>query len=81
VAADVFRKEVERLMIEAKERGCEYIDITSKEVHTNVGGYPGKNHNMPSCCDVMYSMRKKQDEVLEAPPKGKGASLKIRYFL
>ena len=34
------------------------------------------------CCDVMYAkMVEGVDEVLAAPPKGKGASLAIEYLL
>ena len=58
----------------------DYIDIEAKDVHTTVGRYPGINHRMPVCCDVMYNRMRAGDTVLYAPPKGKGASLKIRYF-
>lgn len=65
----------------AKEIGLKYIDITSGDLHRKIGGYPGKNHNMPSCCNVMKSLMKEDDEILYAPPSGKGATLTIRYFL
>lgn len=58
----------------------EYIDLTSGAVHRATGGYPGTNHRMPVCCDVMYAAMRGDDKVLSAPPKGKGASLSIRYF-
>ncbi|MBQ6567285.1 MAG: hypothetical protein IJL80_09530 [Treponema sp.] len=58
----------------------EYIDLKSGDVHRDIGGYPGKDHRMPVCCDVMYSRMKGSDKVLYAPPKGKGATLTIRYF-
>ena len=57
-----------------------YIDVEAKDVHSSVGRYPGKNHRMPICCDVMYKKMKIGDAVLYAPPKGKGATLKIRYY-
>lgn len=81
MTAEIFRKEIERLIREAKDKGDLYIDITSGEVHRNVGGYPGKNHNMPGCCDVMYSLKRSEDIILATPLKGKGASLRIRYIL
>ena len=62
-------------------KGNEYIDIISKEVHENVGGYPGRNHNMPSCCIAMRDLMKSKDEVLQQPPKGKDATLIIRYYI
>lgn len=33
---DVFRKEIERLMRDTKERGAKYIDITSGDVYRNL---------------------------------------------
>jgi len=36
---------------------------------------------MPSCCGAMYAEQRSGDEVLYAPPKGKGPKLKIRYML
>jgi len=65
----------------AESRGEKYIDITSGELHRYVGGYPGPNHRMPVCCDVMRRMMQAGDKILYEPPKGKGATLKIRYYL
>ena len=58
------------------------VDLTSGDVHRVVGGYPAEkgNHRMPVCCDVMYEAMRGDDEVLSRPPKGKGATLKIRYY-
>jgi 5-methylcytosine-specific restriction protein A len=56
------------------------VDVNSGDLHRQVGGYPGRNHRMPVCCEVMYGKMKGDDAVLSAPPKGKGASLTIRYF-
>ncbi|WP_179093444.1 hypothetical protein [Paenibacillus sp. FSL H8-0259] len=52
----------------------------SVEDYRELGGYPGLNHSMPSCCKAMYDYKKPIDTVMEAPPKGKGATLKIRYY-
>lgn len=65
----------------AINRGINSIDITSGDLHRKVGGYPGKNHNMPGCCDVMRKMMGPRDIVVSEPEKGKGASLVIRYFI
>lgn len=60
----------------------DYVDVNAGELHRAVGGYPGKNHRMPVCCQVMYSCMKTGDKILpNGPPKGKGASLTIRYRL
>lgn len=76
-----FKDEISRLLKEAIKQGLPFIDIISGDVHRNVGGYPSKNHSMPVCCDVMYSMKRFEDVVLHSPIKGKGATLKLRYYL
>lgn len=58
----------------------DYIELISGDVHKKLGGYPSKNHRMPICCDVMYHFMKNNDEVICSPAKGKGATLKIRYY-
>ncbi len=67
--------------MQAELRGDSYIDINSGELHRKVGGYPGPNHRMPVCCNVMYREQRVGDKVLSSPPKGQGASLTIRYKL
>ena len=57
-----------------------YKDILSRDIHIECGGYPGPNHHMPQCCTAMYNMMSGDDEVLSAPPSGKGAYVKIRYY-
>lgn len=76
-----FKKALELRLATAKEQGAEYIDISSKELHMMVGGYPSKSHRMPECCRVMRQMVGANDVVLESPPKGNGATLKIRYYV
>lgn len=44
-----------------------------------LGGYPGKNHRIPDCCDVMKSLMHNNDFIIHQPLKGNGASLSIRY--
>jgi hypothetical protein len=78
---EIFRNEVIRLKNEAKEKGFPTVAIISGEVHRNIGGYPSPKHRMPICCDAMYSLKKERDEILYSPGKGKGATLKIRYYL
>jgi hypothetical protein len=77
----LFISEVQRIINEARSQGKTYVDIVSRDVHINVGGYPGDNHKMPSCCSAMRSLMKNGDIILESPPKGNGATLKIRYFV
>ena len=74
-----FKKKLEELKSGAKEAGELYVIVTSRDLHNLVGGYDTPNHRMASCCDAMYDGMKTSDEVLQAPPKGKGASLTIKY--
>jgi hypothetical protein len=36
---------------------------------------------LPVCCQIMYREQQPGDRVLEAPPKGPGATLSIEYRL
>jgi 5-methylcytosine-specific restriction protein A len=76
-----FQKELEKAFAEAYSMGRTNIDINSGELHRRVGGYPGRNHRMPLCCEVLKKNMKMGDQILEQLPKGKGASLTIRYRL
>jgi 5-methylcytosine-specific restriction protein A len=79
--ADDFRSELHDQLEKAAKRGATSIEINSGELHRRVGGYPGAGHRMPVCCDVMNGERQDGDDVVSRPPKGKGASLTIRYRL
>ena len=59
----------------------ECVDIKSGDIHKLLGGHPGPNHRMRSCCEVMYDFAKEyKHKVLYSPKKGFGASLVIRYY-
>jgi hypothetical protein len=79
--AEKFKQSLESIFAIARENGQEYIDVISGELHSQVGGYPSSNHRMPTCCSVMRQKMKPNDQELSAPPKGKGAELRIRYYL
>ncbi len=81
VTSDDFSAELRVQLARAEQRGAPHVDINSGKLHRQVGGYPGKSHRMPVCCEVMYADMNAGDEVLDAPPKCKGASLTIRYRL
>jgi hypothetical protein len=55
------------------------IILKSGDIHRKLGSYPGKNHQMPSCCNAMIEAMKAGDDILHQPPKGKGANLIIKY--
>lgn len=79
---DDFRKAVAGAVGDATQAGQTHIDVNSGDLHRLLGGYPGKQHAMPSCCDAMYEEHARgRADILAHPPKGKGASLTIRYHL
>jgi len=63
----------------ARKRGKQHVDVQSGKLHRQVGGYPARSHRMPTACDVMRRAKAPGDRELKAPPKGKGASVVIRY--
>ena len=76
-----FRAALNSLFKAAEAKGAPYVDVNSGDLHRGLGGYPGRNHRMPICCNVMWENKRAEDSVLSQPPKGKGASLTIRYML
>ena len=81
VQMDDFRTELKAQLDRATYRGASHVEINSGELHRAVGGYPGTDHRMPMCCDAMYEQQGAEDVIVSRPPKGKGASLTIRFKL
>ena len=79
--ANDFRTRLREWLRIATEKGLSHVDVTSGELHQSVGGYPGSNHRMPLCCEVMRDEKEKDDQVMQAPSSGQGATLVIRYML
>lgn len=65
----------------AQRSGMTFVDVVSGSLHREVGDYPGPDHRMPVCCSVMEREMRPGDRIVAAPPKGKGATLTIRYRL
>jgi hypothetical protein len=78
---DQFQSEIRSQLRNAELRGANFLELNSGLVHRKLGGYPGTNHQMPSCCDAMYDEKRSEDTILSAPKNGRGASLTIRYAL
>jgi hypothetical protein len=76
-----FNAELQRRFVEAEARGMTVLQLNAGEIHRALGGYPGRNHAMPTCCAAMYVVQSGADRVVSAPPSGKGASLTIAYAL
>lgn len=79
--ADDFRSALRSQFRVAELGGLPHIEVKAGELHRELGGYPGGNHQMPSCCQVMEQERRAFDEIIAGPPSGKGASLTVRYRL
>ncbi len=78
---ETLRAELRLQFRQAERRGVLYVDINAGEMHRKVGDYPGPDHRMPTCCNVMHKEQTAADKVLSSPPKKRGASLTIRYKL
>ena len=76
-----FRRELFAQFARAESRGESSVIIRAGDLHESVGGYPGTDHRMATCSKVMHDEKRAGDQVLTAPPSGKGASLEIKYKL
>ncbi len=80
--ASQFHDELRRIFQMAEQQGLAYVDVNAGELHRRIGDYPDPHeHRMPTCCNVMRQYMQDGDSVLQAPPKGNGASLTVRYRL
>jgi len=77
-----FDKAINDWFTEAYKEENPFVDIRADDLHARVGDYPGPFHRMATCCEVMYEHYvPATDRILQFPPKGKGASMEIRYAL
>ena len=61
---------LEAVFAESERLGLSFVGITAGALHRRVGGYPGSDHRMPVCCDVMRSVMGAGDSIVAQPPKG-----------
>jgi hypothetical protein len=78
-STDDFQAELDSIFSFAEEKRLTAIIIKSGDLHRLVGDYPGSDHRMPLCCNVMRENMMGGDEVLSEPPRGAGATLVIQY--
>jgi 5-methylcytosine-specific restriction protein A len=81
MTAEIFRKALHEIFDSEGKAGAATVVVNSGNLHRLVGGYPGPNHRMPICCDVMRQEMRDGDRVIAEPPRGNGASLTIEYLL
>jgi len=77
LTADDVRRYVDKLLLEAKVRGEDYIDLISGDIHKQMG----LKKRMPQVCRIMYEKKIPGDIVLHTTPSGKSSTIKIRYHL
>jgi 5-methylcytosine-specific restriction protein A len=76
-----FETALQRILAGAAAAGQPSVTVNAGELHATVGGYPGPNHRMPLCCQVMKDAMRPSDAVLHSPPSGQGATLTVQYRL
>lgn len=76
-----FETALQDILATAAAAGQPSVTVKARELHIIVGGYPGRNHRMPLCCQVMKDTMRPGDVVLQSPPSGQGATLTIQYRL
>lgn len=80
--AEEFREQLFEVFRAAQAKREQWVVVAAKDLHHVVGDYPDPTrHRMPVCCEVMRSAMKRGDTILREPPKGKGATLTIRYVI
>ncbi len=81
-SSEDFHAELVARLDRAARQGRPHAEINAGELHRSLGGYPGVDHAMPSCCNVMRrEFDLARDELIYEPVGGQGASLTIRYAL
>jgi len=76
-----FQVELRTRLRKAEATGAKAIKVDSRVLHMALGGYPGHNHQMSSCHQVMREEMRPGDEMLQDPPWGRGATMITRYLL
>lgn len=78
---DDFRAAIARILANGQRQGLREVRVRAGDLHREVGGYPGPNARMPSCCNAMRDAMAFGDEIVEQPPERNGASLESRFAL
>jgi hypothetical protein len=76
-----FRAALTKALAAAEKEGFSAVEVRAGNLHKKLGSYPGTDHRMPVCCEVMRQAMKPTDKVVDSPAGGHGAGLTIRYRL
>ena len=79
VSTDHFRQELRAQLDRRADRGAIDALINSGELCRSLGGYPGPDQKMRSCCDAMQKEMQPGDTVLLERDSGPGMT--VRYLL
>lgn len=71
------KKFIQNKINKAKENSSEYIELTSGDIHSELG----YKNRMPSVCNSMYKMMNNNDEIIRTTPSGFSSTITIRYYL
>ena len=78
---DHFRQELGAQFDRAEKRRAINLVVNSGELHRAVGGYPGPNERLQTCCEAMKEEMKSGDVIMGDLDNCRGAALTIRYQL
>jgi len=71
------REYIRTKLFQAKEEGLQEIDLVSRNIHKEMGYI----NRYPIVCNAMKSLGLYRMEIIQSPPKGRGARLRIRYHV
>ncbi len=74
-----FQRKLDDIFLRAEEMNLAAVTIKAGDFHKLLGPAGGNENRMPICCDVLYKNMQPGDEIIYAPPKGKGSRLTIRF--
>lgn len=78
---DHFQHVLHAQLEEAAKRYAKNIVINAGELHRAVGGYPGPDQRLQTCCDVMKAEMRTGDAIIGDLANAQAAALMIRYQL
>ena len=76
---DHFRQELRAQFDRAEKRRAINLVVNSGELHRAIGGYPGPNERLQTCCEAMKEEMKSGDVIMADLNNCRGATLTIRY--
>jgi 5-methylcytosine-specific restriction protein A len=76
-----FASTLESLLAQARKAGETFLEVNAGDLHRKVGGFPGPQHHMSLCCNVLRGAMGPDDFAVREPRSGSGPSLTLRYHL